>query len=421
MKKILLTSLIALPLLCQTSLAAEVEKSNDKNSEQSSEFLNFLKKGKPILNIRYLHESDNQKGIANQANANTIRTRIGYETAKLHDFSGLIEFENVKRIGAADYNDTTNNRTKYPTVADPNDVNLNRLYLQYSGMEKTEITVGRQALNLDNQRFIGSIEWRQNNQTMDAAVIKTRFFKNSEIFYAHANRVNRVFGNKSKVGTFNNDNIDLLNGSYSITPSVKITGYSYLLDIPDSATLSSATYGSKVAAKHKFNDHFEGALDFEYAYQRGYADNPEDAVFNYFVVEPSISYDKLTLKGGYNSIGGNGTSAMQFALGTNHAFSGWTDKFLTTPVNGLVESSVALEYVFKTDFNWLNGAKAVVKYYKFRAANRTQNMDYGSETNFGFEKAFKNNLTIGIQAGKYTAKSLYTDTVKIMPYLIYKL
>ncbi len=411
---------MVLSTLLQHSYAANSEESGDKKIEQS-EFTKFIKAGKPIFNIRYLHESVNQKGIANQADANTVRTRIGYETTKFHDVSALVEFENVKRIGAEDYNDTINNRTKYPTVSDPNDTNLNRLHVDYSGIEKTDVRLGRQTIVLDNQRFVGGIAWRQNDQTMDAISVKTKLIKNSEIFYAHANRVNRVFGTRSKVGTWNSNNIDLVNASYSFAPSLKVIGYSYLLDIPDNPALSSATYGSKINAKHKFNDQFVSALNFEYAYQRGYASNPKDLAFNYFMIEPALTYGQWTIKGQYESIGGNGTTAMQFALGTNHAFNGWVDKFLTTPANGLIDSNIALEYVFKSDLEWINDSKTFVRYHKFRAEKKNPIMDYGSEIDFFFEKSFKNNLTIGIQAGKYKAKELYTNTIKVMPYVSFKL
>lgn len=419
MKKFLLTALIATALTCQSSYSANL-KSDEKKPEESG-FLNSIKNGKPIFNIRYLHESVNQKGIANQANANTVRTRIGYETAKFNDVSALVEFENIKRIGAENYNDTTNNRTKYPIVADPNDTNLNRFHVDYSGIKKTDISLGRQLITLDNQRFIGGIAWRQNDQTMDAISFKTKLIENSEIFYAHANRVNRVFGTGSKVGTWNDNNIDLVNVSYNFTPSLKVIGYSYLLDIPDNRALSSATYGSKLDTKHKFSDQFSSTLNFEYAYQRGYASNPKDSVFNYFMVEPSLTYDQWTIRGQYESIGGNGTTAMQFALGTNHAFNGWVDKFLTTPVNGLIDSNIGLEYVFKSDMSWINGAKVIVKYHKFRAENKNRIMDYGSETDFLFEKSFKNNFMIGVKAGEYRAKGLYTNSIKVMPYVSFKL
>lgn len=414
MKKIILASLVAIPLICQSSYAAEVKKDEKKIGE--------TKYGRPIFDIRYLHESVNQKGIGKQGDANTVRTRVGYETAKFNDLSALIEFENVKRIGGEAYNDSTNGKAQYPTTPDPNSNVLNRLYVNYSGIDKTNITAGRQAISLDNQRFVGGIAWRQNDQTMDAIAVKTKLIKNSEIFYAHANQVNRVFGNQSKVGTWNNNNIDLMNVAVTPIEQVKVIGYSYLLDIPDNTASSSATYGLRTEAKHKFSDRLSSAVNLEYAYQRGYAGSPNNNVFNYFMAEPSLTCGQWTVKGMYESIQGNGSTTMQFGLGTNHAFNGWVDKFYvaTSPANGLIDSNATLQYAFKSDMNWLNGAKTFIRYHKFRAENKTRNMDYGSEVDYFFEKSFKNNFTVGVQAGKYRAKSLYTNTVKIMPYMSYK-
>jgi hypothetical protein len=31
-----------------------------------------------------------------------------------------------------------------------------------------DLTLGRQRINLDDQRFVGSVGWRQNEQTFDA-------------------------------------------------------------------------------------------------------------------------------------------------------------------------------------------------------------------------------------------------------------
>src|SRR3546814_18226061 len=37
------------------------------------------------------------------------------------------------------------------------------------------VTVGRQRINLDDQRFVGSVGWRQNEQTFDAARLESTF------------------------------------------------------------------------------------------------------------------------------------------------------------------------------------------------------------------------------------------------------
>jgi len=417
MKKLLYY--LSVLFLISYSAHAQEAKTTTENSSPSS-VLDFVKKGKPILDVRYLHESVTQKGIPNQADANTIRTRVGYETAKISNFSALVEIENIKGIGAENYNDTINKRTNYPTVSDPEVTMLNRLHVDYSGIEKTNIRLGRQIISLDNQRFLGGIAWRQNDQTMDAASVNTKLLKNTEIFYAHVTRVNRVFGTRSKVGTWNDNNINLTNIAHNFMQGVKLIAYNYLLDISDNTAFSSNTSGLRLELKHKFDDKLSTAANLEYAYQKDYAHNPKKFGFNYYMVEPSVTFGQWTLKAMHESIEGDGKTAMQFVLGTNHAFNGWVDKFLTTPVNGLVDHNVTLQYVVKSDNKWIDGTKTFIRYHQFRAQKNNPIMDYGRETNFFIEKSFKNNVTVGLQSGYYKAKGLYTNTSKIMPYINYK-
>src|SRR3546814_15997489 len=63
----------------------------------------------------------------------------------------------------------------FSTIADPQNIELNRLHLQYRGVEGSIVTVGRQRINLDDQRFVGSVGWRQNEQTFDAARLESTF------------------------------------------------------------------------------------------------------------------------------------------------------------------------------------------------------------------------------------------------------
>ena len=53
-------------------------------------------------------------------------------------------------------------------VADPKGTELNQGYVQYKGIDNVGLKLGRQRINLDNQRFIGGVGWRQQEQTFDA-------------------------------------------------------------------------------------------------------------------------------------------------------------------------------------------------------------------------------------------------------------
>ncbi len=142
--------------------------------EVKSDFTKALTEGKILFDARYRYEYVDQDGLANNADAHTVRTRLGYETGKFYNFSALLELEDVTGLGGEDYNDTINGKTTYPVVADPEDTNINRALISYTGLPQTNLSFGRQTINLDNQRFVGAVGWRQNDQTFDAIRLKNQ-------------------------------------------------------------------------------------------------------------------------------------------------------------------------------------------------------------------------------------------------------
>jgi len=121
----------------------------------------------PILAARLRYEWVDQANLPNDADAVTFRIRGGAEL-KAGDFSFLAEGEGTAAL-ADHYNDTLpkNGVEPYPTVADPENLELNRLQVAYLH-KGTGVTLGRQRIVLDNARFVGNVGWRQNEQTFDA-------------------------------------------------------------------------------------------------------------------------------------------------------------------------------------------------------------------------------------------------------------
>ena len=56
----------------------------------------------------------------------------------------------------------------YPVVPDPESYEVNRFQLTNTSLPGTTLTLGRQRIVLDDQRFVGNVGWRQNEQTFDA-------------------------------------------------------------------------------------------------------------------------------------------------------------------------------------------------------------------------------------------------------------
>src|SRR5688500_3299755 len=112
----------------------------------------------PVVDLRLRQEGVEQAGLARDAEAITLRGRVGAEISN-GAFAFLAEAEGTAAIGER-YNSGLNGKTAYPLVADPQNVELNRVQVQYEGFSNTVLTVGRQRINLYHQRLVGAVGWR---------------------------------------------------------------------------------------------------------------------------------------------------------------------------------------------------------------------------------------------------------------------
>lgn len=375
--------------------------------------------GTPTLDMRYRYEFADQVGLAHYAKASTVRTRVGYTTGVYEGFKAGVELENISRIGAEHYNDGVNGKAFYPIVADDNyNTNLNQLYISYQGLPKTSMMLGRQLINLDNQRFVGTVEWRQNNQTFDAFSISSDYFEHAKLYYAYLAKVNRVFGENSTVGNFKGDS-QIINASYEFDPALKTVGYTYLLGFDNAHASSLATYGVRLTGKHALNETVNFVYSAEGAHQADYANNPANISKNYYLLEPAISAYGWTGKLGYEVLQGDGTTAFQTPLATLHTFNGWADKFLTTPVNGLKDRYISVGYKVPFGNTWVKGTDGTVVYHDFQSEHGST--DYGTEWDASATQTFLTHYTIGLKYADYNADNFATDTTKIMVQLQIKL
>lgn len=108
---------------------------------------------KPLVDARLRYETVDQDGIAANADALTARLRVGAEV-KGGPFALLVESEATLAISEK-YNSGINGKAGYPIVADPENIELNRAQIQFTGLPRTIVTLGRQRINLDDQRFVG--------------------------------------------------------------------------------------------------------------------------------------------------------------------------------------------------------------------------------------------------------------------------
>jgi len=361
----------------------------------ASSITEALEKGKPVLDVRLRAEMVDQDGKNEKANALTARTRIGYMSGEFSGFKGYFEFENITAV-KDDYNSLTNNKTAYPVVADPEGSEVNQAFLSYGGVKGLTAKVGRQRIILDNARFVGNVGWRQNEQTYDAALLKASMIKDVIATYAFVDGINGITGGSAETDSH------LINLSYKGLPATKLTAYSYLIDMESGA--DNKTLGLSASGKFAVSDSMKMLYAAEVAQMSDYADNDSGNSADYYSIEAGAALKPVTLKLGYEVLGGDGTTSFSTPLATKHKFNGWADVFLKTPDNGLVD-------MYLTAVGKIKGVKLLAVYHNY--SSDTGGDDYGSEINLLAAKKFGKHYTAGVKYANYMAGDIKSDINKI--------
>ncbi|MET0262376.1 MAG: alginate export family protein [Rariglobus sp.] len=341
--------LLLLALLGTASLSAQTAPTASAPAKPAApaSFQEAFTKGKVSLNARLRYEHVDQDALAD-AEALTLRLRLGYTTASYKGFQASIEGEHIAPLINDYFDGTGTNSAGRATIADPEDTNLNQAWLSYT-YEKTKGTLGRQKLVLDNARFIGDVGWRQNDQTFDAVVLQDKTFAKTTLTYAYLDRVNRIFDDSGAQPDWESES-HVLNASYADLPFGTLTAYAYLLDFDANSAPavqtavrnnSTATYGLSLTGSRPLTKDLKASYRFEYATQTDYGDSALDYRADYYVAELSAAYKIYSLTGGYEVLGSDdGLVGFKTPLATMHAFNGWADVFLATPAGGLTDTYV---------------------------------------------------------------------------------
>lgn len=347
-----------------------------------------IRQGKFSVNARLRYENVQQTNLLD-ANALTLRTRLGFTTAKFAGWQFSAEGENVSAFDGDAYSQSGLNpaAARRAVVADPEGTELNQLWLAYT-FDQTTATLGRQKLIFDNARFVGDVGWRQNQQTFDAFVLQDKSLAKTTLTYAYVDQVNRVFSRRHAQGRWESES-HLFNASHAGLPIGTLTGYAYLLDFENSAANSSATYGLSLAGSRKLSDTLTFAYRAEVATQSDYGSSPLNYSALYTYLEAGLAVKQGSLALGREVLGSDNNVGFKTPLATLHAWNGWADLFLATPAAGLRDTYV------KATANLPQAVALTAFYHAFEAD--AGNAEFGTEFDLILTRKF----------GKY-----FTGTVK---------
>jgi hypothetical protein len=356
------------------------------HADDSESLSQALRATTPLVNLRLRQEQVEQTGIASDADGDTLRARLGGETGKFFGTRLLAEGEGMFRLSRGYRPDNAMpTSTQYPVVADPENYVINRLQLSNTSLPQTSLTLGRQRIILDDQRFVGNSGWRQNEVTFDALRVVNKSVPRLTIDVTFLNKVHRIYGADSRQGTYTGDSY-LVNATY-VRPFGKLTGFAYLLSFDPIAGLtgaldprrsSTSTVGGRLAGEWPVAK-IKLGYALSYAKQKPRGDNPFTFNNDYFLGELNASVHGLTLAAGDENMHGNGTIGFATPLATVHLFDGWADKFLTTPANGLNDQYASLSWASQKIIG-LETLSLTAVYRSFTAERIST--DYGNEWDF---------------------------------------
>jgi hypothetical protein len=136
-------------------IASAVATASAPGTPAPNSFESALINGKVHIDFRYRFETVDPDGFKNDAYASTLRTRLNYLTGDWHGFTAFAEAANVSILGQYDLRCdwwSPGHRARHP-------------------------------------RFVGTVAWRQNEQTCDAGALKLGSLPRMQLFYSYVGRI----------------------------------------------------------------------------------------------------------------------------------------------------------------------------------------------------------------------------------------
>lgn len=402
------------------SIAAAMVMGIGSVSAQAEDGIDIVSNVKAKGEVRLRYENVDVDNNTPDANALTSRVTIGISADLLGTdwLSAYVEATDVSALND-NYNDAYagNGAENYQTVVDPAQTRLTQAYVD-AKFGKTNVRFGRQMINLDNQRFVGAVGWRQMFQTFDAVTVTNSDIENLSLFASYVTDRQTV---KYE------DNVDtrdiLLNAKYQVMPELAVTAYGYLLGSQHD------TYGIALTGNVAVSDGVKVSYRAEYAIQddaslEDQGGNKPDADADYYNLELGVNAGGILAGVGYESLSGANASGTETAFttpyATLHGKNGWADIFLLAngggnPDDGLEDASAYIGYKSK-DFGLLK-----VIYHDFQS--EVGSTDYGTEVDAIYKRAIPGvkNLSGMLKYADFDADTAgYTDTKKFWAMLTYK-
>ena len=308
-----------------------------QEQDQKDDLTKAIGSGEFVFNgkLRFWHANDD---VASASQAYTFGTNFGYLTKSYKGFQIYIEGESVVALTPDQYFDGINGLTDLTNVTDPETLELNQIHIAYKGsFNSTELAfkVGRQAAIVEDERFIGRVSARQDDQTFDALYGRIQNDQKGLAFeYAYMYQINRLLA--EEIDWRSDSHVFMLR--YYKNQKIRFGLFTHFLDFQEDApAVSNQTFGITVDRGSLPKDKIALNYKTAFAYQSDFGDNPTDYTAFLVNVEAGVSLPSLGIFNiGYElASSDNGVASYQFPLSTGQRLHRISDVFIDPPADGL--------------------------------------------------------------------------------------
>lgn len=388
--------ILALAVVGCTTFIALAETSDD--SDGATDFWDDSEWGASVR-FRYEQADDN---FNEKATALTARLSGYFQSGEVADWIVKGEVEHVSAVDSSSYNDGGSNGVfDKAVIADPAGTELNQLFARFSGLENTSITIGRHQLEHRKtgalQRYLSTVSFRQNEQTVDGLTVAGDVAENVEYQVSYLYNINRIFGEDNPIPTRANFELSAIaaRAGIDIENIGNVEGFFYHMDFDEAINLSARTIGGRLKGQADM-DRYSFLYIAELASQTGIGDNPSDDSIGYSFIRVGMKWreiNDLTIQVAREALAGDGNISFRTPLARLHAFQGSTDKFLATPLDGVVDTYLMATAQF-------GEAKLALKFHDFQSDK--DSYAFGSE--WATQAAYKfDKFSVGGKLARYTA------------------
>ncbi|GAB1258681.1 hypothetical protein [Aurantivibrio plasticivorans] len=367
-------------------------------------------------------------GDDSDAKAASLLLRLRADSEWTDNVSTVLELDYVALGWENEFTNGVNFNGK-PVIPDSEGFDLNQALLSYSITNNLNLFIGREAVNLGNQRFVGTNSFWQNEQTLDMTGMQFGFGTASTISYRYVDNANRIQGEDAGTKLRSSDANFIQQGgqrppqflgnhdhqTHLLFADVKEWDYSrvqtyfYRMHIDDALALSNNTLGARYEYKGRIA-YVRPIVNAEFALQ----ERPEiadNSSIRYLNIEVGFGYRSSQLTLNYELLDGNSNVSFVTPLASLHDFNGWADKFLLTPAGGLKDYS--LQYIWRN-----NPWQIDARYHSFKAANGSGS--YGDELDVDMSFNITRDSQLLLRYANFKASSpAYNDEERVFLQFLY--